>query len=97
MAGGNLIEPGPLEINAELQMMGAESVHRRKIGLGDDLLTVSVLCEVPEEIATLAAGQDLKGLLPLWTLPQILAAGGETDLRKRAAGKVFLILERGEI
>ena len=97
MARGNLVESGPLDIDAELQMVRAESVHGRKIGMGDDLLTVGVLCEVAEKIAALAAGQDLEGLLALWTLPQILTAGGEAELGERAAGKVDLILDRGEV
>src|SRR2546421_647701 len=60
-------------------------------------LSTGVLCEVAKEIAALPAGEDFEGLLALWALPQVLAAGAEADLGKRAAGKVDLILDRGEV
>src|SRR5438552_15267803 len=97
MAGGNLIEAQPLDVDAEAQMMRAKSVHCRKIRIRDELLTIGVLCEVAKEIAALPAGEDFEGLLALWALPQVLAAGAEANLGKRAAGKVDLILDRGEV
>ena len=78
-------------------MVRAPGVPCRKIGAGQDLLPVGVLREVAEEIAALAAGQNLEGLLALWALPQVLSAGGEADLGERAAGEVNLILDRGEV